>query len=67
MNENNVSPIKDRVLILPESRFVSVVRIRVSIRCQNCGNQWGVSYSSDTLILPLGWDFCKLCEKKQGE
>lgn len=67
---NIISPPRDRIFALPDSKFVSVLRVRISVRCRNCGNQWGVSYSNDTLDLPLAWDVCKICgenNKKQNE
>ena len=66
MNETTNVSQSERVLVLPDSKFASVLRVRVSLRCNNCGNQWGVSFNNDTLRLPLAFDVCNVCGKKQG-
>ena len=65
MNKQLSTVLQDRLVPLPSSRFSTVIRLRVSLRCNECGQTWGTNFLHD-YTLPIGWDECRACMERKS-
>lgn len=67
MNEqpNILTVPQNRLISLPQSKFSTVIRLRVSLRCNECGTTWGTNFLHD-YTLPIGWDECRACRDRKS-
>lgn len=55
---------QERLIALPNSKFSTVIRLRISLRCNECGATWGTNFLHDW-SLPIGFDVCHACQAKK--
>ncbi len=56
--------LKDRMIAIPNSRFSTVIRVRISLRCNQCGYEWGTNLTYDWQV-GIGFDKCHKCGASQ--
>lgn len=51
---------------MKENPHVAVMNIKYTLRCRECGHQYGVVLTSEGK-LPTHWDFCMVCASRRKQ
>lgn len=49
----------------PTNNSVFVLRMKLDLKCGNCGKTWGLWVTNEAL--PPNWDECRECQQKKRE